>query len=46
MEYIYDKAQCTERFEGMVHGLAIFAALTNCWQFSFTPTVEDRKQAA
>ena len=35
--YTFEKANCTEPFVAMVHGLAIFAALTNCWQFSFIP---------
>lgn len=36
--YIYNKANCTEGFVGMVHGLAIFAALTNGWALEFVPT--------
>lgn len=37
--YTFDKSHCTHPFAAMVHGLAIFAALTNGWPFSFTPEV-------
>lgn len=35
--YIFDKSNCTHPFDAMIHGLAIFAALTSCRQFSFVP---------
>lgn len=35
--YIFDKSRCTQPFESMIHGLAIFAALTNLSPFSFVP---------
>lgn len=38
--YTFDKSNCTQLFAGMIHGLAIFAALTNCWPFSFVPEAE------
>lgn len=41
LPYRYDKDFCEEGFIGMVHGLAIFAALTNGWKFSFVPVVGD-----
>lgn len=41
LPYRYDKDFCEEGFVGMIHGLAIFAATTNRWRFSFVPVVGD-----
>lgn len=42
--YLFDKTnvgpQPEFQFQAMVHGLAIFAALTNLQPFSFTPAVD------
>ncbi len=39
--YRFDQSKTVDKFAAMVHGLAIFAALTNGRQLSFITTVDE-----
>lgn len=38
--YTFNKSTCTEPFAGMIHTLAVFAAIANLHSFSFLPAFD------